>query len=92
LQQKKDKNMVISKEQTLEKGLNLCKTDYQRKILTGTALLSGADLSIKAKRYWSRYQESRNTIMAKCQIAGLNITEGITKHNKRIVVIGKTIL
>lgn len=79
---------IINDINVLEQALRLCRGSYQRDILLGRESLSGSTLKGKAKSYGGRYKASAASILRKCQLAGLPVSEEAGKHGKRLVVIG----
>jgi hypothetical protein len=86
------KIVVIRWEETLKRALRQARGVYQRDILLGHQLLSGADLRGAAKSYSGKYKQSIKNLLSRCKEAGLNIYEVVEDHNRRTLVIGTTTL
>ena len=76
-------------EDAYEQALSLCKGRYQENLIRGIESLSGATLRGKAKRYWSQYRRSRESLLARLTRAGIPWREERGPHGKRILVIGE---
>lgn len=79
---------IHNSQEVLEQALQLARGSYQADILLGREALSGATLRGKAAKYSSKYKQSAQSIMRRCQLAGLPVREQIGAHGKRLVVIG----
>lgn len=79
---------VVNDEQVLQSALALCRGVYQREILLGRQALSGSTLRGKARNYKYRYQQSAQSILARCRAAGLPVRETAGRNGKRLVLIG----
>ncbi len=78
----------IKSQDVFDKALSLCRGTYQVGILHGHESLSGSTLRGRAKAYSGRYRASAANLLARCQAAGLPVTEARRKFGKRVVVIG----
>jgi len=77
-------------EGTLEKALDLCKGEYQRRLVLGYESLSGSTLRGLASRWNSRYAESRDNLLHRLRKAGIPVSEKRGPFNRRILVIGSS--
>lgn len=69
-------------------ALTLARGCYQRALLNGSESLSGATLTGRAASYGYWYARSRQNLLARCQRAGVPISERRGDHGRRILVIG----
>lgn len=81
---------LTAEESEIEKALKLCRGHYQRAIILGDARLSGGDLQGKAKKYGGRYAASRDNLLSRLRVNGVQFAEALEyPHRKRVLVFGE---
>lgn len=74
-------------EEAYERALRVARGRYQRALVTGDALLSGADLQGAAKKYSSSYTRSRNQLLDRLIGAGIHFAIAGRSGPPRYVVV-----
>lgn len=80
---------VIEDREELERALKCARGSYQRALLEGQENLSGSTLRGEARRWSSRYAESRHNLLDRMDREGVLWEERRGDHGRRILVIGK---
>lgn len=73
-----------------ERALKLCRGEYQRNIIRGNEAVSGSTLKGAAKKYWGSYRESVESLLKRCEKAGIVFTFETAAHGRKVLVIGGT--
>jgi hypothetical protein len=81
---------LTAAQSEIRKALKLCRGEYQRSIILGVARLSGSDLKGTAKKYADFYARSRNNLLSRLRVNGIQLAEALEyPHRKRVLVFGE---
>lgn len=79
---------LFSDSKYKERALKLCRGHYQRALINGRQLWSGADLRGVAKEYSCSYSRSRANLIKRLEGAGIPVEYKYGKNNRKILLVG----